>query len=405
MKQVDLSLWHEFKRQRMNAWQPIPTPSFMVPLYLSCGVLFWLAGFAMLISKALAQEYRHDYTDSPLNDDNVGSEVISLSVDMEPPVWVYYELDGFFQNHRRYHKSYSGKQLKLADAYEREEEIEADITKCCEQQGAAADGRSIYPCGLVPANVFNDTFVLLEQEPGTAANWNRVDIIDDASAIAWPADLAEGKFKNKDPEAVPPGQKLQNQALMDMWILGRYPPVECKQTDFSDNKPYVPVRVAMKSIAVPGGGSAMVADCTGYMDKDSTPTCNFTRQNDAFVCAGGYEKEFRRDWGTETGHLMVWMRIAGLPTFRKLWGRIDQKLEKEKTYKIVWNDEYPVKVFRGRKAIVLATTSIWGGQSDQLGYGYMLTGGACFVFGVWQLVQCLYCPRPLGDVSLLSPAS
>jgi hypothetical protein len=38
-------------------------------------------------------------------------------------------------------------------------------------------------------------------------------------------------------------------------------------------------------------------------------------------------------------HFIVWMRTAGLPNFRKLWGRIDEGLEPG-TYNLYVNNQY-----------------------------------------------------------------
>lgn len=32
-------------------------------------------------------------------------------------------------------------------------------------------------------------------------------------------------------------------------------------------------------------------------------------------------------WGVENGHFVAWMRPAGTPTFRKVYGRIDEELQ------------------------------------------------------------------------------
>jgi len=45
-------------------------------------------------------------------------------------------------------------------------------------------------------------------------------------------------------------------------------------------------------------------------------------------------------------HFIVWMRTAGLPNFRKLWGRIDDGLEPG-NYKLEVSNQYRVEPFQG----------------------------------------------------------
>lgn len=45
-------------------------------------------------------------------------------------------------------------------------------------------------------------------------------------------------------------------------------------------------------------------------------------------------------------HFIVWMRTAGLPNFRKLWGRIENGLEKG-NYTVHIKNEFEVSPFQG----------------------------------------------------------
>jgi hypothetical protein len=47
-------------------------------------------------------------------------------------------------------------------------------------------------------------------------------------------------------------------------------------------------------------------------------------------------------------HFIVWMRTAGLPSFRKLYGRINQDLEAGK-YTLTIENKYDVTPFQGGK--------------------------------------------------------
>ena len=58
----------------------------------------------------------------------------------------------------------------------------------------------------------------------------------------------------------------------------------------------------------------------------------------------------------EDPHFIVWMRTAGLPNFRKLWGKIKKDLPVD-SYKILIQNNYKVSNFKGKKSFVLSTTN------------------------------------------------
>lgn len=78
---------------------------------------------------------------------------IPVVADMKAPVYVYYELQNFYQNHRRYVKSRSDTQL-AGTVYT----DPAKVSECDPLR--SRDGRVLHPCGLVANSYFNDTFAL-----------------------------------------------------------------------------------------------------------------------------------------------------------------------------------------------------------------------------------------------------
>ena len=46
-------------------------------------------------------------------------------------------------------------------------------------------------------------------------------------------------------------------------------------------------------------------------------------------------------------HFMVWMRTAGMPNFRKLWGQVEEKLKQGTEYTIEVRNNYDVELFDG----------------------------------------------------------
>lgn len=101
-------------------------------------------------------------------------------------------------------------------------------------------------------------------------------------------------------------------------------------------------------------------------------------------------------------HFMVWMRTAGLPTFRKLYKRNDNDVLRAGFYRIDIQDNYPVAMFHGTKSIVLSTVSWVGGRNPFLGIAYIVVAGILILLGLIFTAKHLIRPRRLGDMSLLS---
>lgn len=98
----------------MKAWQPVPTLTKTIILFFVMAIIFLGIGIAMLVvSKDLSESsFRYDNlqtTTCPIGSTcNVTFEVSQL---LQAPVFVYYEIHNFFQNHRLYASSYSFDQL------------------------------------------------------------------------------------------------------------------------------------------------------------------------------------------------------------------------------------------------------------------------------------------------------
>lgn len=79
------------------------------------------------------------------------------------------------------------------------------------------------------------------------------------------------------------------------------------------------------------------------------------------------------------------MRTAGLPSFRKLWGKITTDLTAG-TYTLTVQNNYDVSSFEGQKSFVLSTTNALGGKNYFLAICYIVVGGLCIVFAIIFLV-------------------
>lgn len=88
----------------------------------------------------------------------------------------------------------------------------------------------------------------------------------------------------------------------------------------------------------------------------------------------------------ENQHFLVWMRTAGLPTFRKLYAAIDTPLEAG-TYKLTIQDNYGLNSigtdgWEGNRKFVISTSNALGGQNYFLGGAFIVVGCLCFTLAI-----------------------
>jgi hypothetical protein len=111
--------------------------------------------------------------------------------------------------------------------------------------------------------------------------------------------------------------------------------------------------------------------------------------------------ENKGKYGVTNEHFVVWMRTAGLPNFRKLYGKIDEKLTKGTTLSFNVNASFPVTAFGGKKYLVISTTSWFGGKNPFLGIAYITVGSLCMCLSLLFLIKHKMSPRKLGDTRYL----
>ena len=154
-----------FKQQNLPAWRPVPTILSIVIVFLAFGVLFIILGIVLLVYSNKVKSAKIDYTDCALGQNC--NKHITLEEDIDSPVFVYYQLDGFYQNSRRYVKSKETDQLTGDDitAHKNCEPAEKNSEMGFASDQLALDGSTTLdpnstavPCGLMAKTFFNDTF-------------------------------------------------------------------------------------------------------------------------------------------------------------------------------------------------------------------------------------------------------
>ena len=144
-------------------------------------------------------------------DANPCTVTITVPTHMEPPIYMYYKLTDFYQNHRRYVRSRSDEQLRGDAGVKVQLPKLSDSSSCryhvSNTHGGAVDGDQsiISPCGLIAWSVFNDSFSIAG--PGTTG----AAVTLNETGIAWPSDL-EYKFANAES-----GQTGQNYPQFAYW--------------------------------------------------------------------------------------------------------------------------------------------------------------------------------------------
>lgn len=98
-----------------------------------------------------------------------------------------------------------------------------------------------------------------------------------------------------------------------------------------------------------------------------------------------------------TEDFIVWMRTAGLPTFKKLRYKILTDLKKGDV--LTFNITNNFDIFDGNKYVVLSTASWLGGKNLFLGLAYIVVGALCLLLALVFLIKHCVSPRPLGDMA------
>eukprot|EP00002_Diphylleia_rotans_P005296 TRINITY_DN1441_c0_g2_i3.p1 TRINITY_DN1441_c0_g2~~TRINITY_DN1441_c0_g2_i3.p1 ORF type:complete len:317 (-),score=50.72 TRINITY_DN1441_c0_g2_i3:281-1231(-) len=295
-----------FKQQQLPAWQPVLTPKSVILTFFSFAVIFIPIGVVILVaSDKVVESDTLDYTNCEVIN-GICTGTLNVPKDMEPPVYVYYELTNFYQNHRRYVKSRNDDQLRGETVTSRSSLEDCD--PLIENKNKTGNQRFYNPCGLIANSFFNDNFTFTGKSP----------LLIDETGIAWESDR-ETKFKSPSIYAGSPPRDVPN----------------FKGEDF------------------------------------------------------------------ENEHFMVWMRTAGLPDFRKLYGKINTPVKKG-NYEVSIETDYDVKSFGGSKRLVLSTTTWIGGKNDFLAYAYIIVGVICAVLGFLFLLKNHFSPRQLGDPRYLA---
>ncbi|CAI4229536.1 unnamed protein product [Auanema sp. JU1783] len=176
----------KLRQQKLPAWQPILTAPTVIPTVVFIGIVFIPIGIALFLASESVHEYKIDYTDCS---QETCTFTLDVKEDMKGDVYIYYALENFYQNHRRYVKSRNDKQyLGNLD----------QVSDCEPYDKGMLNGVQvpIAPCGAIANSIFNDTFGIKKSA--------LIDVPTTTEGVLWDIDFTK-KFKNPP---VGPGETL-----------------------------------------------------------------------------------------------------------------------------------------------------------------------------------------------------
>lgn len=100
--------------------------------------------------------------------------------------------------------------------------------------------------------------------------------------------------------------------------------------------------------------------------------------------------------GVRNPHFVTWMRPEATSYAQKLYGRLDQALEKGQSLSLSINANFIATSLGARKELVLTTYNSLGGRNDALGIFLLVWGGICLVSAFAGIAVVCVCPRATG---------
>eukprot|EP00088_Acartia_fossae_P017451 TRINITY_DN19906_c0_g1_i11.p1 TRINITY_DN19906_c0_g1~~TRINITY_DN19906_c0_g1_i11.p1 ORF type:complete len:384 (-),score=74.79 TRINITY_DN19906_c0_g1_i11:69-1220(-) len=338
----------KFKQQALPAWQPILTAGTVLPTFFVIGVAFIPIGAGLIYFSNEVKEFQLDYTQCvPENSQETCADILEKNQNADCKCELKLDMADFGED------NWSGKvyiYYGLTNFYQNhrryvksrsDAQLLGDIKNAGDDcspflRPNESNPDQIYaPCGAIANSLFSDNIVLEYKNKDTAdSEFKPVPVT--RYNIAWESDKSK-KFRNPD---VPDGKKL----------------------------------------------------------KDVFESLGAVRPRDWRINPWELDTERESNNGFQNEDLIVWMRAAALPNFRKLYRRVDHDNEmnienfdqrfnsslpvKGIEYRLSIDYRFRVQQFKGTKSVIISTTSLLGGRNPFLGIAYVVVGCICFVMGI-----------------------
>lgn len=358
-----------FKQQQLPAWQPVMSPMSVISCLSVVGVVFLILGSVIVVASdsVVSVEVRYDTLSCPWSQRNssasnfscLGHTDFPVTKTLKAPVFLYYKLDGFYQNHRRYAKSRNDIQLSGTDVGT------GDILDCA-------------PFGKITESIpnlgDNQTDLMIPFLPTDPAASSINDVIySPCGLIAW--SMFNDSFSLSSLETSGDETLICDGSQFD--VLGNPFPSFGNKTNYCEKK----------GIAWPSDPGVRFAATTPkpsiLTDSGWPGACsgNITSKWKDYFCRGWYVGEPGHKIPNATDEdLMVWMRLSSMSTFRKLYRKVTKDVVPG-NYRLTIKQSFDVSGFKGKKYFVMSTTSWIGGDNYFLGGLYLTVGSLCIVLG------------------------
>ncbi|XP_023679702.1 transmembrane protein 30C [Paramormyrops kingsleyae] len=309
-----------FKQQRLPAWSPSLTAETVLPFFYLLGIACVLLGVLLQITMQNTQEIKVDYTNAE-------------SCDM------------CFET--RKYKVNASRECHCSITFSLKERLEGDV---------------FFYYGLVN---FHQNLRRYMDSRDDAQLLGRIKKLKNPSVYCGP------NFQYANGTPIAPCGAIANSMFNDSFALFFHPLVDR------------PLRVPLFRKGIAWYTDKNIKFHNPYVPNESLPQVFQATAKPLYWQKPVYELD--PNDSTNNGFinedLIVWMREAAFPNFKKLYGILDRQSSKmfeqglpAGNYSVSISYNFPVQYFRGRKQVVLSTVSWFGGQNHFLPIAYLVTG-------------------------------